>query len=132
MQQHLAAGDEVLLLSGSASFIIAPIAAHLGVTQIKAIDLELEPDGQTLTGEIAGVQTIGQGKAVALAQFLNELPQTPTDIAGYGDHESDLPFLKCCNQQTVVVSTNNTQLPGWTAALKDPQFMFAGKPATGV
>ncbi len=121
LRQHQAAGDDILFLSGSARFILAPMAQYLGVRHMQAIELELALDGASLTGNIAGLQTIGDGKAEALARFLNSLPARPGVITGYGDHESDLPFLRKCERQRVV--TADCTAPLWTSGLSNVEFL---------
>jgi len=121
LRQHQADGDEVLLISGSARFILAPVARHLGVQNIQAVDLELAEDSVSVTGAIAGLQTIGEGKAVALNRFLETLSYQPGEVIGYGDHESDLPFLRECGRQRVVITSETP--PRWTLGLSNVQFL---------
>jgi HAD superfamily hydrolase (TIGR01490 family) len=114
-RDHQSDGHQTVLLSGSASFIIAPIAQDLGATKILAIDLERLSDGTT-SGEIAGIQTIGRGKADAL-QHLIETDGPYAKVTGYGDHESDLPFLMMCDPAHYVHSVDSV-VPAWARRLK--------------
>jgi HAD superfamily hydrolase (TIGR01490 family) len=111
---HQAEGHQTVLLSGSADFIIAPIARLLAPDAVLAIHLIAMPNGTT-NGEIEGVQTIGQGKAVALERFLAEGPRGRS-VYGYGDHASDLPFLRLCDPAYCVLPTTEP-LPGWALGL---------------
>jgi HAD superfamily hydrolase (TIGR01490 family) len=113
-EQHKANGDCTVLLSGSANFILAPIARDLGADHILATSVEVDADG-VLTGEIVGQQTIGMGKAVALQALLDSLGQHGR-VTGYGDHESDSGFLQLCGDACVVLprgASASWALPHW-------------------
>lgn len=116
LRSHQAEGHEIVFLSGSAQLILEPLARYLDVSHLLAI--RLATDGQGfLTGEIDGIQTIGDGKKQALVRFLRSVPDE-TETYGYGDHESDLPFLKCCDHQTLVVPKSGSQSKhGWQGGL---------------
>lgn len=113
LRRHQQQGDKIVLLSGSADFILAPLASWLKVDHLLAIHIEQTPGG-ILSGEIAGIQTIGAGKCEALEQLLAGCPANPV-LHGYGDHESDLPFLARCDHRTVVLSDPaQRQAPAWS------------------
>jgi HAD superfamily hydrolase (TIGR01490 family) len=111
---HKENGDETILLSGSADFILAPIKRHLEADNILAITL-VKTGNDLTNGEINGVQTIGAGKAQALRMYLCSHSNPPTYIYGYGDHESDLAFLKLCDAGHVVAPTGIAPL--WAEGL---------------
>lgn len=113
---HAEKGDVTVLLSGSAEIIIQPIANDLGATTVIAIRLKELSDGTT-DGGIAGIQTIGRGKALALQIFLDSLSWKPR-LIGYGDHESDLPFLNMCDEAFVV--THNGKREAWMTEFHSP------------
>lgn len=123
LRWHQQQGHETVLLSGSAKFIIAPIAADLSVDATIAITLRARSDGTT-DGEIDGVQTISQGKADALIHYLARFDHSPK-LIGFGDHESDLPFLRICNQRFVIIP-QGTDLPAWACGLSP---LFVADPA---
>ena len=110
-ESHVEAGDTTVLLTGSASFIVAPIAQLLFADAVLSINLKILPD-HTTSGEISGIQTIGQGKADALTAYVGA--NSAASIIGYGDHESDLPFLKLCDQ-AYVVTPSKRPFPDWAA-----------------
>jgi len=114
LREHQRLGHKTLLLSGSATFIIAPIAQDLAVDDTLAIALRRMPDGTT-DGEIHGIQTIGAGKARALTAYLAQVDPAP-DLIGYGDHESDLPFLRLCTRSFLVLPAQSG-LPDWAKGL---------------
>lgn len=112
LRWHQAQGHRTVLLSGSAHFIIAPIARDLAVDDVLAISLCQRADGTT-DGEIEGIQTIGQGKADALSCYLAQFDHL-SDVVGYGDHESDQPFLSICSEKYVVFILGE-QIPDWAS-----------------
>lgn len=115
LRRHREAGHTTILLSGSAHFIIAPIATDLGADEVLAINLKRRPDGTT-SGQIDGVQTIGEGKAQALRARLDRGTPAPL-VYGYGDHESDLPFLRLCDH-AYCVTVEDGAVPEWAAGLE--------------
>lgn len=102
-RRHQADGAQMVVLSGSASLFLAPFANHLGVDHLLAINLEVDADG-ILTGEIQGIQTIGDGKRDALEALLAQ-SDSPVELFGYGDHQSDFPFLEICDHPAVILSS---------------------------
>lgn len=114
LERHKKAGHPVILLSGSADFILKPIARHLKVDITLAITLGIAGKA-VCDGEIIGIQTIGDGKREALAQCLYLL-ESDARLVGYGDHESDLPFLSFCDEAYVVFD-NDKEVPLWAEGL---------------
>lgn len=98
---HREAGERIVLLTGSADVIVAPIARELGADTVLGITLETDRDARA-TGRITGIQTIGEGKREALLAHLAAAGIAPAACSGYGDHESDLPFLDVCGTAFVV------------------------------
>lgn len=125
-RQHQVDGHQTVLLSGSATFIIAPIARHLGATHTLAVDLVRLADGTT-NGQIDGLQTIGAGKATALRRLI-ENHGLAVRLVGYGDHASDLPFLSMCDEAYCVVSAGEP-FPEWASNLKPLEIARLKKPA---
>ena len=114
LRDHQNAGHPIVLLSGSADFILKPISKALAVDATLAITLGKMHDG-LCDGEILGIQTIGQGKQEALAQF-ECLAEIDAKIVGYGDHESDLAFLLYCDEAHLVVRQHSEE-PDWSRGL---------------
>lgn len=110
-RQHKSHGDFIVLLSGSARLFLRPLANLLEPDHVLAIDLEQDEFG-ILTGEISGIQTIGDGKRIALASILAGLPEWP-ELFGYGDHPSDFPFLDLCDHAAVVVNQSSAVSSIW-------------------
>lgn len=105
---HQRLGHTTVFLSGSASLFLAPLADHLRVDCLLAINMAAR--NGVLTGEIQGIQTIGTGKRDALYQLLGPLKHQ-TKIFGYGDHASDLPFLEICDHASAIVSDGSASNP---------------------
>jgi phosphoserine phosphatase len=55
-----------------------------------------------LTGEIDNPQTIGQGKAEAIASFLQQENGIARNCFGYGDDISDLPMLEAVGNAVAI------------------------------
>lgn len=106
LRAHQAAGDRVVLVSGSFPPPLAPIAAAVGADAVYCTELEVGADG-AYTGAIAAAM-IGDDKRVAVEEYLGGLdPEAPS--WGYGDHSSDLPLLERV-ASPVVVGSDPTML----------------------
>jgi len=92
VEHHRAAGDLVVLVTGSLDFIIEPLARELGAGRVVAATLT-ERDGR-FTGKLAG-PPIGAGEK---ARRMRELAASDAlDLSrshAYGDSISDLPMLE--------------------------------------
>jgi HAD superfamily hydrolase (TIGR01490 family) len=87
---HKAAGDLVVLVSGSMRPILGPLAADLHADLV--LCTELTVGGGLLTGEI-NRPMIGQAKQHAATEVMTEFGADPLHCFGYGDHASDLDML---------------------------------------
>lgn len=114
LDRHRARGHRVALLSGSADFIVAPLAADIGADHICAVTLETDAAGRC-TGDIAGIQTIGAGKREALRALLSDHPAKL--LVGYGDHDSDAPFLAECDLGFLVSRETSLPAADWARGL---------------
>lgn len=111
LHRHKAAGHRVVLVSGSAEPFLRPIAKAVGADAVLGVGLETDDAGRC-TGEITGIQTIGAGKAQALAALWGAA--RPRLVVGYGDHVSDAPLLSACDIG-FVVQPGAPALPDWAA-----------------
>lgn len=102
LRRHQTAGHEVVLVSGSMVDILRPIADELDVRHILATRVVVR-NGR-YTGEIVPPQTIGLGKAVAVATFLASQGNDGSRCWAYGDDCSDIPMLSVVGHP-VAVST---------------------------
>ncbi|WP_125492325.1 HAD family phosphatase [Streptomyces sp. WAC 04229] len=100
VEQHRAAGHEVVLVSGSMRPLLAPLAEELGVSAVLCTELMTGADG-VLTGEVHRPM-IGGAKAEAARAVMCERGADPDDCFAYGDHESDLDLLFAVGRPVVV------------------------------
>lgn len=100
LKKHIDAGEEPVFVSGSSLSIIAPLAYELNVKHILANrPLAVE---DKLTGTLLHPQTIGDGKLIAVKEFLKEKNCCAASCFAYGDHISDLPLLEYIGYPFVV------------------------------
>lgn len=129
LRVHQQNGHRIALLSGSAQFILAPIATFIAPDDVLAIDLEVSEDG-VCSGNIKGLQTIGDGKREALQVILRDVDSDPVISSfGYGDHESDAPFLNDCDAGFLVWRDGTSTRPDWAQNFH-PIFINAAQAAT--
>lgn len=95
------AGVEPVFVSGSFSAVLKPLASYVDVAYSLNTRMSVAPDG-LLTGEIEAPQTIGEGKATAIRQFLSEHSTDPRLCYAFGDDISDLPMLMTVGNPAVV------------------------------
>lgn len=98
--QHRAAGDRLLVISASGVHLVAPIAAHLGIDEVLAIDLERH-DGR-YSGRTEGVLTYREGKVIRLMKWLAAQDETLDGAIFYSDSRNDLPLLCKVSQPRTV------------------------------
>lgn len=84
-------GHEVALVSGGFTEVIAPIAAQLGVGNVRANTLEIEQG--TLTGRVLEPVVDRSGKATALREIAAETGIPLTRTVAIGDGANDLDML---------------------------------------
>ncbi|MEU3849869.1 HAD-IB family hydrolase [Streptomyces sp. NPDC029554] len=99
LRGHQAAGEPVVLASGSFPALLAPLARLLDV------DAVLATEPETLLGHYTGdatVTMIGATKADAVRSWCAEHGIDPAAATAYGDHVSDLPMLRATGRGVVV------------------------------
>lgn len=100
LRRHRAAGAALVLVSGSFSPCLAPLARAVGA----AYTLATEPlvERGRYTGEVVRPM-IGAGKRAAVLDLLAFHPGVdPAQCFAFGDHISDLPMLECVGHPRVV------------------------------
>lgn len=100
LEDHLAEGDAVVLVSASMPCILDPIAQDLGVHRLVCTELAADPAG-LLTGEVT-TQMVGAAKGRGVAEVLAGLAVPADACFAYGDHVSDLPMLQAVGNPVVV------------------------------
>lgn len=89
--RHRAAGERILIISATPSFLVRAIAARLGIADVLGTDLELQHGH--FSGRISGIPTAREGKIQRLAQWLQEQDETLAGAHFYSDSRNDLPLL---------------------------------------
>ncbi|WP_017625857.1 HAD-IB family hydrolase [Nocardiopsis chromatogenes] len=90
LREHVAAGRTAVLLSGSFSACLDPIAEHAGAGT--AIGTLLEAEDGVYTGGVLR-SMIGDGKENAARRLMEEAGADPAECHAYGDHTSDAGLL---------------------------------------
>ncbi len=103
LEAHRVGGVHPVFISGSMLPLLAPIASELQVAHILCTKLIIDDLGR-LTGEIGAPQTIGDGKAVAIRQFLANHHAAPAECFAYGDDISDIAMLEAVGNSVAVGS----------------------------
>lgn len=127
-----ASGIEPVFVSGSFIEVLAPIAEHFGVRHMLATRL-VRAAGK-YTGRFEAPQTIGEGKAVAISEFLACRAVKAADCWAFGDDLSDLPMLKSVGHPVAVIGDSALGIAvrsrGWRCVQlnkpHDPQQIRAG------
>lgn len=104
VQQHRAAGDELVIVTATNEFVTRPIAAAFGVKELIAVELERDAQGWP-TGEIKGTPSAREGKVTRMAQWLaaRDLGWDDVETTFYTDSLNDLALLE---KATHPVATN--------------------------
>ncbi|MEU1429656.1 HAD-IB family hydrolase [Nocardia sp. NPDC005746] len=92
LRAHRDSGHATVLLSGSFGAAVAPVAAAVGADHL-ITTVPVADEHGVLTGEVWRPM-IGEAKAAAVTEFLREHAIARENSFGYGDHASDLPFLR--------------------------------------
>jgi len=94
------AGGEVMIASSSFGILLAPLARHLGITEMVASELEFEND--ISTGRVAGEPAFGEGKRSRIMTYLKNRAIKVSDCAFYSDSSHDLPLLRVVGKPVTV------------------------------
>jgi len=92
VEKHRSAGDRLLIITATNSFITRPIADAFGIEQLIGTDPE-EADGR-FTGRVAGVPSYREGKVTRLEAWLKQHDETLDGSWFYSDSHNDLPLLE--------------------------------------
>jgi HAD superfamily hydrolase (TIGR01490 family) len=100
LNQHRQWQHALLLISASNSFVVEPIAAMLGFTNVISTPVEIK-DGK-FTGKLAGVPALEENKAHKLKSWLEKNRLGLAGSWGYGDSRNDLPILSLVEHAVAV------------------------------
>jgi len=98
---HRAAGEPVVLLTTSSTYLSELVSADLGLDGILCNAFEEDRDGR-LTGRAVEPLCYGQGKVAAAARYAASQGCGLVDCAFYSDSLSDLPMLEAVGRPVVV------------------------------
>ena len=95
VREHQQRGDLVAIVTATNELVTRPIAAAFGVPELIAVELERGAGGW-ITGEIAGVPSMREGKVVRATQWLADRGLDWLDVEStfYSDSTNDLPLLE--------------------------------------
>jgi HAD superfamily hydrolase (TIGR01490 family) len=99
IEEHRAAGRDVVIVSTSGAEVVEPIGQMLGVDHVIATQMVVE-DGR-YTGEIA-FYAFGPNKASAIRELALERGYDLDSSYGYSDSETDLPLLEAVGRPHAV------------------------------
>lgn len=95
VQGHRDRGEEVVIVTATNEFVTRPIARAFGVEELIAVELARGADGW-ITGDIAGVPSMREGKVERVAQWLaaRGLGWGDVELTFYSDSLNDLFLLE--------------------------------------
>lgn len=99
VEEHQAAGRDIVLVSASGEEMVQPIGAQLGVTDVIATRMKVA-DGK-YTGEIE-FYAAGEAKVEAVRMLAKERGYDLADCYAYSDSISDLPLLAAVGHPSAV------------------------------
>lgn len=100
IEWHRQQGNQLLIISATADFIVRRVAAMLGVDEVIAI--ELEQEGGSFTGATKGILSFREGKVERLQAWLKHHGSNLQGSYGYSDSVNDLPLLHVVQHACVV------------------------------
>ena len=115
LARHREAGDSLIIVTATNSFITRPIADELGVERLIATEPEWR-EGR-FTGEPAGIPCFREGKVKRLEAWLAESGESLTGSWFYSDSHNDLPLLELVDHPVAVDAdvplTAHAEQKGW-------------------
>ena len=100
LARHREAGDHLMIITATNSFVTSPIASLLGVETLLATEPELR-DGR-YTGRVTGTPCFREGKVLRLEAWLAEHGATLAGSSFYSDSHNDLPLLERVDRPVAV------------------------------
>ncbi|RMG38790.1 MAG: HAD family hydrolase [Gammaproteobacteria bacterium] len=97
---HRQAGDTLLIITATNSFVTRPIAELFGIEHLIATEPE-QRDGR-FTGRVSGTPAFREGKVERLQAWLRETGQDLRGSSFYSDSHNDLPLLQQVDRPVAV------------------------------
>jgi HAD superfamily hydrolase (TIGR01490 family) len=91
IDKHKCAGDRLVIITATNSFVAEPIVKLLGINEFLATDPEIK--NAVFTGQIVGTPTYQNGKVERLNNWLRENNESLEGSHFYSDSINDLPLL---------------------------------------
>ena len=92
IEKHRAAGDTLLVITATNSFVTAPIVEAFGINNLLATEPEIK-NGK-YTGQVAGTPCFQEGKVERLNSWMKNNNMNLENSWFYSDSHNDLPLLK--------------------------------------
>lgn len=92
VDKHRDAGDTLLIITATNTFVTTPIAERFGIPHLIGTDPE-QADGR-YTGNVAGTPSFQEGKVSRLNEWLSEQRLDMKDSWFYSDSHNDIPLLE--------------------------------------
>jgi HAD superfamily hydrolase (TIGR01490 family) len=109
-------GRRVMIATSSIDFIVAPLAAYMGIDGVLATSLEFREG--VCTGRIVGAPMFRGEKKNAVLAYLAENGIPPADCSFYSDSAYDLPLLESVGRPVAVNPDSRlrgiARARGWT------------------
>lgn len=96
VERHANAGDMLILITATCSFVALPAALDLGFEHIIGTLADTRTDG-SFTGKSKGTPAFREGKIVRLEEYLHDRGQRRSDFSEvwfYSDSRNDIPLLE--------------------------------------
>ncbi len=100
LDKHREAGDTLLIITATNSFVTRPIANDLGIEHLVATEPE-RIDGR-YTGRVAGTPSFREGKVTRLTEWLQKQGENLAGSGFYSDSHNDLPLLEMVQHPVAV------------------------------
>ncbi|WP_455384727.1 histidinol-phosphatase, partial [Acidihalobacter prosperus] len=92
VRQHREAGDTLMIITATNSFVTRPIADIFGVENL--IATEPKREGERFVAEIEGIPAFQEGKVKRLQAWLENNPELDGERWFYSDSRNDVPLLE--------------------------------------
>jgi HAD superfamily hydrolase (TIGR01490 family) len=100
IKKHRKAGDTLVVITATNSFVTAPIVKAFGIENLLATEPEFK-EGR-YTGQVAGTPCFQDGKVTRLNSWMKDKNMNLEDSWFYSDSHNDLPLLKLVDHPVVV------------------------------
>jgi len=100
IEKHRAAGDTLVVITATNSFVTAPIVKAFGIENLLATEPEVK--NGTYTGQVDGVPCFQEGKVKRLNTWMKDHNMNLGNSWFYSDSHNDLPLLKLVDHPVIV------------------------------